>query len=451
MLFLERTALDGIASDRATSNYLVDRVIPMLPSVLCEHVCSLNPGEDRLAFSVEWTINDKGEILKEWFGRSVIRSCVKLSYDHAQAVIEGQDEVKWPDIKGSHSVGDIRKTIEVLQELAVILRKNRFDQGALRIDMPRLSFNMDWKTRTPIGFRVYELKDSNRLIEEFMLLANTRVAEKIHKSFPSIAVLRSHSPPSPLKLQQVSNSLATLGIHLDVSDSKALQESLLRYGQSSNDPVLCGVNLVISNLLAKPMQRATYICAGLVKCEKLFRHYALSVPFYTHFTSPIRRYPDILVHRLLSASLEGNQLDWHFKTVGKQLDNCNDRKLAAKTLQDAHSELHLSAFIRKSGSIEVKGIVVGVLDHAVDIVFLYLGITRRVYLEKLPVELKFEKYNDIGRLTLDWKEEPGCPPTRQCITVFSLLEVLLVPHEKDELQFNLILQRPTTVDCPQNS
>lgn len=250
----------------------------MLPSVLCEHVCSLNPGEDRLAFSVEWIVNDKGEILEEWFGRSVIRSCVKLSYDHAQviqmsigiaifkmrlmnicgfllkAVIEGSEAINFPAIKGKYSAADISKTILVLQELAGHLRKKRFDQGALRIDLPRLAFSMDWESRTPTGFRVYELKESNRLIEEFMLLANTRVAQKIYHAFPELAVLRCHPPPDTRKLKQLSDTMQTVGIHLDVSSSASIQESLLRYGQSSTDPISIGRNLVISNLLAKPMK-----------------------------------------------------------------------------------------------------------------------------------------------------------------------------------------------------
>ena len=153
---------------------------------------------------------------------------------------------------------DIRQSVQVLQQLAGHLRKKRVDQGALRIDLPRLSFSMDWSTRTPVGFRVYQLKESNRLIEEFMLLANMRVAEKIYRAFPAIAVLRCHPPPLPVKLEQLADMLQTIGIHLDVSSSAALQESLIRYGQSSDDPVSVGRNLVISNLLAKPMKVKFY-------------------------------------------------------------------------------------------------------------------------------------------------------------------------------------------------
>ena len=152
----------------------------------------------------------------------------------------------------------------MLQELANHLRKKRVDQGALRIDLPRLAFSMDWKTRTPIGFRVYELKESNRLIEEFMLLANMRVAEKIYEEFPDLAVLRCHPPPLMHKLEQLSDLLQTIGIHLDVSSSATLQQSLIRYGQGSQDPLAMGRNLVISNLLAKPMKVIVFIPCYLV-------------------------------------------------------------------------------------------------------------------------------------------------------------------------------------------
>lgn len=171
-----------------------------------------------------------------------------------QAVIEGREEIDWPEIKSPHTVADIKQSIEILQELAGHLRQKRVRQGALRINLPRLAFSMDWKTRTPVGFRVYELKESNRLIEEFMLLANMRVAEKIYQTFPHIAVLRCHPPPIAQKLDQLANLLEVVGIHLDVSSSAALQKSLLLYGQSSNDPLSAGRNLVISNLLAKPMK-----------------------------------------------------------------------------------------------------------------------------------------------------------------------------------------------------
>nr|CAG4640770.1 EOG090X047D [Eulimnadia texana] len=423
----EGSPLDEIAASRATSTYLVDRVIPMLPSVLCEHLCSLNPGEDRLAFSVEWTMNDRGEILDEWFGRSVIRSCAKLSYDHAQAIIENRDNVSWPAITAPHTLDDIRRSVLLLQDIATCLRAERFKQGALRIDLPRLHFVMDWETRQPLGCRIYELKDSNRLIEELMLLANTRVAMKLYSSFPEVAVLRSHPPPQLRMLQQLSNNLAAVGIHLDTSSSAALQASMWKLIQSSqnNDLPTYARYLVVSNMLAKPMKCAQYICSGVIKNEDHFRHYALSVPLYTHFTSPIRRYADVLVHRLLSAALGHNSVShWKPGDIKKLVDNCNDRKLAAKGVQELHTTLHFGALLKRCGPVDAKAVVQTVLDRSVDVIIIHLGLAKRIYLDKLPLaEMRYEQVNGVGTITLVWNPDENGFQLTQNVTQFTILDV----------------------------
>lgn len=297
-----KTALDSEASNRATSVYLVQKVVPMLPRTLCEHLCSLNPGQDRLTFSVEWVLDDQGNVLETWFGRSVIRSAVKLAYEHAQEMLDFPDkewsEGELPSIDQPWTVQVISHKVNLLQKLAVHLRRKRHDNGALRLDQPKLSFSLDKESGLPQGYKVYEQRQSNRLIEEFMLLANISVAEKIHACFPEIAVLRCHPEPKQALMLRSIKDLHKFNIHLDCATSKTLQASINNYRPNGEDDLQgAGRWQVLMNVLSRPMQNARYFCTGMCDNPENFRHYALSVPLYTHFTSPIRRYPDILVHR----------------------------------------------------------------------------------------------------------------------------------------------------------
>ena len=314
----EHTELDKEAQERATSVYLVQQVVPMLPRQLCENLCSLNPNEDRLTFSVEWIMTEDGDILEEWFGRSVINSGVKLAYEHAQDMLDHPNK-KWcddelPPIRHPWNTSIISEKVNMLQSIAVQLRQKREESGALRLDQPKLCFTLDSQTGLPQGFKMYTHRHSNRLIEEFMLLANTSVAKKLYKCFPKLAVLRNHFPPKDNMMAQLVKDLEKYKIYLDTSSSKTLQDSLNKYKPR---PIKNGQQddfqnrfryQVLMNLLSKPMQRAKYFCSGYYlqlaendrEDDEVFdyhHHYALNVPLYTHFTSPIRRYPDILVHR----------------------------------------------------------------------------------------------------------------------------------------------------------
>lgn len=179
--------VDNIASRRCTSVYLVQRVIPMLPRVLCDNLCSLHPGVDRLAFSVVWKINSKGEIKGEWFGRTIIHSCIQMSYDHAQSFIDAEqngDEVSseiFPEISGKWTVNNLKQKVLVLHTISQNMRKRRMDNGALRLDQIKLSYLINSETGMPDACFKYEYKKSNELIEEFMLLANIAVAHKLKK------------------------------------------------------------------------------------------------------------------------------------------------------------------------------------------------------------------------------------------------------------------------------
>ncbi|XP_065562462.1 DIS3-like exonuclease 2, partial [Artemia franciscana] len=458
----ENTPLDSAASHRGTSVYLVQKVVPMLPRLLCEQLCSLNPGEDRLAFSVEWVVNGEGDIEEEWFGRSVIKSCAKLAYEHAQSIIENPGKNDWaqnelPEIQKPFTIHDVCGVVTNLQKIACSLRQRRHAYGALRLDLPRIGWTLDRETGMPTGFRIYQLKDSNRLIEELMLLANMAVARKIYTTFPDVTLLRCHPPPQELMLQEVAQCLASIGIHVDTSSSGSLQNSLHRYyGVRSELPKLnpddedwaaVGRAIVMTNLIAKPMVVAKYISAGVKKEPSEFRHYALAVPLYTHFTSPIRRYPDLIVHRLLASSLGYCEKPrWDAKSLHKVAERCNDRKATAKMVGDLSSEMFLGLFIKTVGSIATRGVVLQVLDRSVDVVLLNSGLIKRVYMDKLPLKkLTHESQCGIGTLTLVWDNGPNLTDLVQVLTIFSMVEVRLEEGES-ALKFSAILVKPETLE-----
>lgn len=309
------TALDKEAKTRSTSVYLMQNVLPMLPRLLCEDICSLNPGADRLGFSVMWEISPAGDVTSQWIGRTVIRSCAKLTYDHAQDMIDGKytayltesknlmgSELELPDIYGTHTWTDVVSDVCALHEVAMKRRTARFDGGALKLNNSKLVFSLD-EDGVPCDSMFHETKDSNSLVEEFMLLANITVARVISSAFPDRALLRRHPEPNLRKLKEFEDFCSKTGLDLDASSAGSLHMSLEKIEACvEHDPVLFKIIVMYAT---KPMQLAKYFCTGELKNkEEEWAHYALATPRYTHFTSPIRRYPDIIVHRVLAAALE---------------------------------------------------------------------------------------------------------------------------------------------------
>ncbi|KAH9492825.1 DIS3-like exonuclease 2 [Bulinus truncatus] len=442
----ENTALDEAVSKRATSVYLVQKVVPMLPRLLCEELCSLNPDKDRLAFSVVWTMNEEGEIFDEWYGRTVIRSCVKLSYEHAQGFIVQPDK-EWtcdelPPISNGFSVPDVCKRVIQLNKIALNLRKLRFDNGALRLDQVKLQFSLNKETGLPNGYSVYQQKDSNRLIEEFMLLANMAVAHKIMKSFPQKAVLRRHPPPQVKPLEAMEELCDSLCVEIDASSSGSLQKSLLKYyGEDEFSQSRLQVLVV---LISKPMQLAKYFCSGSYPDASMYHHYALNVPLYTHFTSPIRRYPDILVHRLLAASLDYcTPTEKSTQILQRESEYCNDKKLNAKMASERSNEMYFSIFVKEVGPLEENGMVMAVLDKSFDVLILKLGIVKRVYLEKLPlVSSEFRKNMKSPELVIEWSSDETCDHnTHHLITLFTLVQCSVFA-DKEPLKCSCVIKRP---------
>lgn len=278
------TALDEEAFKRATSVYLVDRTIPMLPERLSNELCSLRPNEDKLCFSAVFEMDEKGEVNAIWFGRTIIHSDRRFTYEEAQQVIETQ-------------AGDFYEEIGQLHNIAKKLREKRFAEGSVDFNSEEVKFKLD-ENGKPTGVYVKEMKDSNRLIEEFMLLANRKVAEHIaRRQTPSTFVYRVHDSPDPDKLQQLRVFLKHLGYKLPRptdSEGRNVIRELMRMiaGQPEEG--------MITTMAIRSMAKAEYSTENI-------GHYGLAFEFYTHFTSPIRRYPDVMVHRLLQHYLDNGK------------------------------------------------------------------------------------------------------------------------------------------------
>lgn len=279
------TPLEKEAYERGTSVYLVDRVVPMLPEKLSNGVCSLRPDEEKLTFSAVFKMNENAQVLDEWFGKTVILSNRRFAYEEVQQTIEtGQ--------------GVFMENIMVLHRMATILRDKRFKNGSINFGSEEVKFKLDEKGK-PIETYVKEQKEANHLIEEFMLLANKKVAELIAKpkgkATPKTFVYRVHDEPNPEKLNTFVQFLKKIGYSLNVGSHQALAQSYNKLFQSIHGK---GEEQMIETIAIRTMAKAYYSTDNI-------GHYGLAFQNYSHFTSPIRRYPDLMLHRLLFGYLNG--------------------------------------------------------------------------------------------------------------------------------------------------
>ncbi|XP_058611115.1 DIS3-like exonuclease 2 isoform X1 [Onychostoma macrolepis] len=446
----EGNVLDQIAGKRATSVYLVQKVIPMLPRLLCEELCSLNPLTDRLTFSVIWKLSPEGKILREWFGRTVICSCIKMSYDHAQSMIEAPDKhfsaEELPPCSPSHSIHEIQEAILNLHNIAKQLRAQRFEGGALQLNQMKLSFTLDKESSMPQGCYVYQYQDSNKLVEEFMLLANIAAAHQIYHTYPELAILRRHPPPQSKMVDDLQEFCDQMGLDIDFNSSGGLHRSLNE--NLGNDEYAAARKEVLTHMCSRAMQMASYFCTGALKDENSFRHYALNVPLYTHFTSPIRRYVDVIVHRLLASSLNcGPPLSLSLEEVHKLASLCNDRKTASKRVQELSSELFFAVFVKECGPLDSEAMVMGVLDQSFDVLVLRYGVQKRIYCNSLE-GLKAVHFRKVGKrpeMTLFWEQgDLSKESTQQEISIFTLLNVQL-KADGAPMKYSAVLKRPSAL------
>ncbi|MEA3316801.1 MAG: ribonuclease R, partial [Bacteroidota bacterium] len=336
--------LDQEAYERGTSVYLVDRVIPMLPESLSNGICSLRPNEDKLCFSAVFEIDENINIRKEWFGRTIINSDRRFTYEEAQERIDT-------------GKGDFSNEVVIMNELAQKLRKNRFDNGSIAFERVEVKFNLD-ENGKPLGIFFKEHNLSNELVEEFMLLANKKVAEFVGKATKNkkakTFVYRIHDKPNPEKLETFSKFITKFGYSINTESQSQITNSVNKLlkqvkGEKTQD--------IIETLAVRSMSKAEYSTHNI-------GHYGLSFEYYSHFTSPIRRYPDIMVHRLLSHYLNNGNSKSQEKYEARCKDNLEMEKRAAEA-ERASIKYKQVEFLKDRVGDEFEGVISGVTEWGV--------------------------------------------------------------------------------------
>ena len=338
------TEIDKEAANRSTSTYLVNKRLDMLPSLLTTDLCSLKGNVDRYAFSILWEVTPDADIISVDFHKTIIHSIAALTYQQAQALIDQPDTNidTTIDTNSSHQDNnDVQAgAVKRLAKLARTFRKRRIDAGALTLASPEVKFVLDSESLNPTDVQSYALLEANALVEEFMLLANVTVGKKILRHYPTLSVLRRHPAPNRTMFSSLVSKAKSRGIHIDIEDSKRLADSLDAAATIiPSDPY---VNKLLRILSTRCMSPAQYFCSGEYKPSD-WHHYGLAAPVYTHFTSPIRRYADICVHRLLAASIGVDPLPVHLSSKSYLHDltvNMNRRHRSAQLAGRASIQLH---------------------------------------------------------------------------------------------------------------
>jgi len=362
------THIDEEAQSRGTTVYLVDQRIDMIPELLSSNLCSLHEKVERFAFSCVWELTPNADIVKVEFFKSIIASKAAMTYAEAQMMI---DDTNRQD--------DVPTSLRQLNALAKKLRQKRLDAGALTLASTEIRFNIDSETHDPIDLQSKQLRETNSMVEEFMLLANVSVAKKIYEHFPEHAVLRKHPVPNPSMFETLTKSATSLGVELDITNGKSLQASLDR-AVFPDDPYK---NVMLRILTTRCMTTALYFCSGTDKFDNFF-HFGLAAPIYTHFTSPIRRYPDVMVHRLLGVACGAYNSSAAFvdqEAAEKVTTHMNYRHKMAQHAGRASVNLHTQIFF-KNRVCDEEGYVMFVRKNALQVLIPKYGLEGTVYLSK---------------------------------------------------------------------
>ncbi|HNP07247.1 MAG TPA: VacB/RNase II family 3'-5' exoribonuclease, partial [Cyclobacteriaceae bacterium] len=335
--------LDKDAFDRATSVYLVDRTVPMLPERLSNQLCSLRPNEDKLTFCALFEIDDKAKVYNEWFGRTIIHSNQRFAYEEAQEQIES-------------GKGHLANELQLLNKIALKLRKDRFAKGAVNFETTEVKFRLD-ENGKPLEVVPKERKDAHKLVEEFMLLANRAVATYVFKmkkgEDKNTFVYRTHDHPNPEKVMDFAQFAKQFGHTLNIEETAVSQSLNKLMADIEGKPE----QNVLQQLAVRAMSKAKYTTDAK-------GHFGLAFPHYTHFTSPIRRYPDMMVHRLLQHYLDGgksiNKKDYEEKCL-----HSSEREKRAADAERASIKYKQVEFMSMAANKVYGGIITGVTDFGV--------------------------------------------------------------------------------------
>jgi ribonuclease R len=398
------TALDQEALERATSVYLVDRTIPMLPEVLSNDLCSLNPNEDKFAFSAVFELNEKGDVLKEWFGRTIINSNKRFTYEEAQEILD----------KGE---GIFYEELNILNNIAKELTKERIKAGALLMEQDEVKFILD-ENGVPVDVYTKQRGDTNKLIEEFMLLANRRVAE--FGSFDKnkkerLFIYRIHQDPDKDKMKDLAAYLKMLGynlpIHKGYVDPKELNKLLAHLeGKNEKDTV--------QSVVVRSMQKAIY------STKNRSGHYGLAFKYYTHFTSPIRRYPDIIAHRMLDIYLSGGNISKDKQNYYEEMaTHSSERERDAQEAERGSIKYKQIEYMEKRIGQTFTGIVSGITEWGIYISEEKSHAEGMIKLRSL--ETDYFTYDEKNFMVVGQK-------TKQMIRIGDKVKIKVIKADKEE-------------------
>jgi len=457
---------DDEAQRRTTSVYLLGRVLPMLPHALCNFLCSLNPNEPKLSFSAFFRLcMVTGNLIdspKPWFSKTAISSVCRLNYDEVQEMLDGK-EIEIPPVYGDHTWEQIRDDIKTLRNVCGKVRRGRFTGGALALQRSKLIFHTrESEDGVPTGYHLENHSASHWIIEELMLLANRVVAEHLYKSaFNEHAVLRHHEQPHEEKTTTLRELLVDrLGLHWKDHSAGAIYRSLVDIRKRYGDTVAQCVEMQVMRSGMKP---AEYF---VVDEEATTHHFALNFEFYTHFTSPIRRYPDVMVHRCLQATLTGDASECHEDAV-QQVTKCNMKKADCRKLSWEMDRVIFCIYLRARKELfYCLGTILELREagnetHGDTIVVYCSHIGKECQATlRLPQGMdgmnelglfesgdtltlpKTSKFVNRGEVHLQWESKDGEQTQSQQLRMLSCVPVVIIPLHSVPIDYRLFFVSP---------